>query len=147
MSFGGGHIGYQNGYGNYGGDSYSGFNRGNWCPSGLGYPTYCPTSGYGYEYTNCCSTFLWFGSGCCYNAISAWNIIIICLAIFLLLAATIYLSCRYCTGCPLYNRQRALARGQVRNPRQQQYYPGQPQPGYSPAPPGVVYYDKEPGRH
>jgi len=141
-NFGGGYR--QGTYGsNYGGSGYGGYGNGaygetNWCPSGTGYPLYCPVSGYDYNYNHCCSTFLWFGGGCCYLALSVWNIILIIIGIILLLAALVALI--RCWPKMYPKRSRNVQR---RAPPQQAYN----QQMYPQARPGVVVYEKEPFRH
>ncbi|KAE9549268.1 hypothetical protein FO519_007518 [Halicephalobus sp. NKZ332] len=123
------------GYGGYGGSSFTG--ETNWCPSGEGYPAYCPMGGADYTYNHCCSTFLWFGPGCCYLALSVWNIILIVISIILLLGLLVGLI--RCWPSMYPNRSRNVQRRAPVQTYNQQMYPD--------ARPGVVLYEKEPFRH
>uniref|UniRef100_A0A914Q0T1 Uncharacterized protein n=1 Tax=Panagrolaimus davidi TaxID=227884 RepID=A0A914Q0T1_9BILA len=141
-NFGGGQYGNTHNRQNYGSSGYGGYggipgNNGretNWCPSGYGGPLYCPSTGYEYDYNHCCSTFLWFGSGCCYTALSVWNIILIVIGCLLLLGLCGFATCWCMPNSPLNRRSRAR-----RNIQQQQH---QQQPKG-----GIVHYEQEPFRH
>uniref|UniRef100_A0AC34QVE1 Uncharacterized protein n=1 Tax=Panagrolaimus sp. JU765 TaxID=591449 RepID=A0AC34QVE1_9BILA len=131
---------YPNGYGGYGGNSYSS-GQTEWCPSGEGYPAYCPGSGQDYRYTHCCKPFLGIGSGdCCYFAISIWNIIfiIICILAFL---ALLVVGIRWCWP-QMFPQHRNRRQMDPRHHPQPQYSHKYPQ-----NPPGVVQYEHEPFRH
>ena len=141
-NFGGGHYGGTNQRQNYGSSGYGGYGgivggngrETNWCPSGYDGPLYCPTTGYDYNYNNCCSDFLWWGSGCCYFAISVWNIILIIIGCILLLALLVFATCWCMPNSPLNRRSRA------RRTAQQQQRNQQPKGG-------IVHYEQEPFRH
>uniref|UniRef100_A0AC35FV64 Uncharacterized protein n=1 Tax=Panagrolaimus sp. PS1159 TaxID=55785 RepID=A0AC35FV64_9BILA len=102
----------------------------NWCPSGQGYPAYCPLSGYGKEYKYCCTTF-YLGSlkpTCCHLPISAWNIFSIIFACIIVIALLTFFTCWFLPNCPL--NQRMIA-NRLQREREA----------------GIIQYDREPFRH